>query len=324
MLRRYYDRRCAASYTCRPQPLGIHFTAGLQAGYYNDLTGKADFSGPTTAGGTPLSMASDGVLVDMPGDVFQMALGLHDRWLLRGDPSDRERFLRLADLAISQGHRTSYGLVWLYDFDWPIFGLRRPWICGMAQGQAVSVFVRAYQLTDRSDYLHVAREAAGPFETEVESGGVGRTTQFGWWLEEYPSTPPSLVLNGAIFAVWSLHDLGRVGDDGAARRFRALSESIAAALPAFDVGGWSRYDLYPAVVLPNLSSPFYHRLHVAQLDAMWRLTGMAEFANYRDRWARADGSPTKSSAAIVYKAAVRAERLVRRFAVSRAPLRSAP
>ena len=55
-------------------------------------------------------------------------------------------------------------------------------------------------------------------------------------------------------------------------------------LPRFDAGYWSMYDVAP-VGMKNMASPFYHHLHIVQLDVMFRLTGKEVFREFRDRWA---------------------------------------
>jgi hypothetical protein len=61
-------------------------------------------------------------------------------------------------------------------------------------------------------------------------------------------------------------------------------------LPQYDVGWWSKYSLYPHR-LPDLAKPFYHRLHVTQLDVLYRLTGIDEFRARAARWRSFDRAP---------------------------------
>jgi hypothetical protein len=69
---------------------------------------------------------------------------------------------------------------------------------------------------------------------------------------------------------------------------------------SYDVGWWSRYSLYPHR-LPDLAKPFYHRLHVHQLEVTARLVGEAELAETARRWAAYDTAP-KRVGAIAQKA----------------------
>ena len=53
------------------------------------------------------------------------------------------------------------------------------------------------------------------------------------------------------------------GDPAVMATAERLSVDLARALPRFDTGYWSLYDL-----AGNVASPFYHDLHIAQLEAL--------------------------------------------------------
>jgi len=72
-------------------------------------------------------------------------------------------------------------------------------------------------------------------------------------------------------------------------------------LESFDTGYWSLYDVAP-VGLRNVASPFYHRLHIVQMDVMWRLTGKECFRACRDRWAGYAARPWNRGRALARKA----------------------
>ena len=56
---------------------------------------------------------------------------------------------------------------------------------------------------------------------QAAEGGVQARLGDGPWPEEYPTDPPSYVLNGGIFALWGLYDVG----EGAGRRGRPRASS---------------------------------------------------------------------------------------------------
>jgi heparosan-N-sulfate-glucuronate 5-epimerase len=311
MLTKYYERKFHGTYFHQSQPIGRCFNPGEIGGYYNDLTGKADYTGPANPAGVPLRQVPGQGLVEMPVSATQMALGLYDRWLMRKMEPDREKFLSLARYLMSTGQSRPEGIVWIYDFDMPTYRLKGPFISAMGQGQAISVLVRAHKLTGEERYLSVAREAMRPMGIPVVAGGVGIDTIHGWWLEEYPTTPPSFVLNGCIFAIWGLNDLALAGHDPAKELFLRVTDTLEQALPAFDIAGWSRYDLFP-FVMPQMTSPFYHQLHIAQLDAMAQLTGNRTFAHFGHHWLQAAGSEFKASCAIAHWAAFRVTKAAQR------------
>lgn len=72
------------------------------------------------------------------------------------------------------------------------------------------------------------------------------------------------VLNGWMFALMGVRDYALLtGDATVMSTAERLAADLARALPRFDTGYWSLYDL-----AGDVASPFYHDLHVAQLEAL--------------------------------------------------------
>jgi hypothetical protein len=127
----------------------------------------------------------------------------------------------------------------------------------------------------------------------------------GAWPEEDPTAPPSYVLNGGIFALWGLYDVGAgLGDADAARAFEEGAGLLAANLHRWDTGYWSRYDLFPHPVL-NVASSFYHALHISQLEAMNVIAPRPEFADTARRFQGYAGSRVCRNRAFARKALFR-------------------
>ncbi|HEY5189718.1 MAG TPA: D-glucuronyl C5-epimerase family protein, partial [Solirubrobacteraceae bacterium] len=150
-----------------------------------------------------------------------------------------------------------------------------------------------------------ARLALAPLLTPQAAGGVRGELGGLPWPEEYPTSPQSHVLNGAIFALWGFRDVGlALADAEAATQFDQAIESLAANLHRYDTGSWSLYSLYPHPIL-NRASSFYHDLHVNQLAAMGLLAPRPEFEAMRGRWAAYADSASHRRKAFAFKAAFR-------------------
>lgn len=173
-----------------------------------------------------------------------------------------------------------------YRFAMPhTYPLDPPWYSALAQGEAVSLLVRAALVLDRSDLFALADRVAAPL---LDRGSpLVAATPEGPVLQEYPTQPPSHVLNGWMFALWGLYDLGAVpGHDSPPARdaFAAGSAALAERIHLYRTYlGWSLYDLYPHP-LANVASPFYHRLHVAQLDRQQQLAPDPRLAAVAEEW----------------------------------------
>jgi peptidoglycan/xylan/chitin deacetylase (PgdA/CDA1 family) len=164
------------------------------------------------------------------------------------------------------------------------FDLRSPWISAMAQGEGASLLVRIAGATGDRRYADAAKLALAPMDRPQSEGGVVSELEGAPFLEEYPTRPPSHVLNGALFAIWGFHDVGAgLGDDGARESFEAFADHLATQVHRFDNGRWSLYDLFPHPT-PNWASPAYHVLHINQLRAMQRLAPRPAFEETADRF----------------------------------------
>jgi hypothetical protein len=185
------------------------------------------------------------------------------------------------------------------------FPVEPPWLSAMAQGQCASLLVRLVRETGEQELAEAARRALEPLRKPVSEGGVTAPLGDGWWPEEYPSEPPSYVLNGGIFALWGIRDVAvGLGDAAAAALFEDGLSTLAAEIERWDTGYWSRYDLFPHPLL-NVASSSYHVLHVHQLEAMNRIAPRPELVEAERRWRAYLESPANTRRAFARKAAFR-------------------
>jgi len=281
-------------------PAGPNLREGSLGGYYIDMRVKAKAPVWPVPGAPP---AEQWLFVALT----QWALGSYERYLA----GDGEEWLASA-LACAEDvmalQQTEGKLVggWLHPVAFPhTFALPEPWLSAMAQGEGASLLVRLYTETGDERFAEAARRALLPLDLDSSQGGVRALLHGGAYPEEYPTSPPSFVLNGGIFAMWGLHDVG-VGLDDADRRldFEQAVDTLAANLHRWDLGYWSRYDLYPHPV-PNVASSFYHDLHTTQLRMMHRLSPRPELTETAERWASYTSSRPKQARAFAGKALFR-------------------
>lgn len=239
--------------------------------------------------------------------VAQWGLGAYERYLLReGDEWLDGALAAGRFLAAEQESRGPLAGGWFepvahqHTFDVP-----GPWLSAMTQGQCVSLLVRLARETEDARLADSALAGLAPMSVPTTEGGVRTTLSGRPFLEEYPTSPPSFVLNGAIFALWGYYDVATALErPEALAEFEPLIKSLAANLHEWDTGYWSRYDLYPHPIR-NLASPFYHALHISQLRALHMLTQRPEFAATAERFERYADSPLDRSRALARKVAFR-------------------
>ncbi len=182
--------------------------------------------------------------------------------------------------------------------------LKAPWYSGLAQGQGISLLVRAHAETGSAKYLDSANRAFQSFLASTDEGGVSFTDERGdLWFEEYIVSPPTHILNGFIWAIWGIHDYSlATGNTSARDLFTLAVATLRTNLHRYDAGFWSLYE-ESGTRLPMLASPFYHRLHIVQLRVMHHLTGDKMFADYADRWEGYAQSRSRRTRALCYKGA---------------------
>jgi heparosan-N-sulfate-glucuronate 5-epimerase len=269
--------------------------------YYMPFREKARYAGPFDAGGIP-RLDYRGVIGPQynPIAIAQYGLGCWNQWCASGDrPSFEKAFLAGEWLAEHLETNAGGKRVWMHHFDWEYFRLlRAPWYSGLAQGQGISLLLRlaADPARGGARFREAAEAAFTALAAPIGEGGcVYRDAAGDDWIEEYLTTPPTHILNGFMWALWGVCDLMR--DDTCSAGIRAQAAglwerslgTLEKNMARFDTGYWSRYDLAP-VRLANPASAFYHRLHLAQLEVMERLTGRPVFAETRARWARYQAS----------------------------------
>ena len=274
--------------------------------YYMRFAGKAAYKGPFDASGIPL--------LDYQGDIgrqynpiaiAQYGLARYNAWSLSGSTADGAAWTAAADW-LARGLRPNrFGVaVWMHDFDWPYKqALRAPWYSGLAQGNGLSLLVRAGCATGEPRYRTAADRAFEALRRDVADGGTLVTDERGdLWIEEYIVDRPSHILNGFMWALWGVRDYADwSGSPDAERIWERCVATLRARLDEFDTGWWSLYEARDNG-LEMLASRYYHTLHVTQLRVMARLTADAGFAARADRFQEYLDSPANRTRALARKA----------------------
>jgi heparosan-N-sulfate-glucuronate 5-epimerase len=275
--------------------------------YYLLFAEKANYMGAYDSAGIPqLDYRGKIGRQYNPIAIAQYGLGNYNLFCRSGDAGRRNKFLRIADWLLLRLEPNPQGLaVWNHYFDWEYRDtLRAPWYSGLAQGQGISLLVRAYKESGDSRYLDAAQRALASFFKPVTEGGVTFTDEQGdVWFEEYLVSPPTHILNGFIWAAWGVYDYFLATRDSSAHElFARAVRTLVRNLDRYDLGFWSLYE-QSGTRLPMVASPFYHQLHIVQLRVMHRLTGEDKFMRVADRWETYARSRSKRTRALCYKSA---------------------
>ena len=102
-------------------------------------------------------------------------------WRRTGNPASRKKFFLVSDWLREHLETNANGLpVWNHHFDWEYRDiLKAPWYSGLAQGQGISVLVRAHKESGDAAYLDAANRAFASFQKPIANGGVAFTDESG-------------------------------------------------------------------------------------------------------------------------------------------------
>jgi hypothetical protein len=297
--------RGALAFTFAATAYPIRTLAPTQFPYYTTTVVPLVDTGVHDAAGVRMYRIGTS-LYNHPVDQAQYAIALIYSYLATGNVAylDRARAQaqRLIDTAVS-----SRGAIYFpYPFNFARHGVSSdtmiaPWYSAMAQGQALTVFVRLFEITGDPAYRTAAdlafnsfknlRAAGVPWTVLVDSGGYV-------WFEEYAKNPPDLTYNGHLFAIFGLWDYHRLTQDADALLLMWGGLTTASRyFPNVRATNWvSRYCLTHGV-----QSALYHTVHMTQLLTLYTLTGAVEFARAAD--ALNDDYPWPEISGTVYFAA---------------------
>ncbi len=254
--------------------------------YPVDWQGLESFNYHIDQNGVPrVDYGGDLGLQYAPITIAQYGLHHMTQWAQSGSIDSQTKALACCQWLLENGQSRDHdSFVWIYDYGFDFYGPEPPWISAMAQGEAVSLLLRAFWLKKKKDYLDACHEAVKPFYHSIDDGGVVDKLYNSLVFEEYPTDPPSHVLNGHIFALIGAYEYACF--TGNQRMIEIYSKGLSTLenhWHLWDVGFWTRYDLYP---VQRLASIMYQRLHVRQMRTVATLFKKPVLHRVAKRWHR--------------------------------------
>ena len=226
-----------------------------------------------------------------PISIGQYGLSIFHAYLVKKEEEHKEHFLRIADWFLKNGiNDKKLGTYWLTDVDKPEFNVYKPWKSAFTQSRALSILLRAWQITNNEGYLETAKKALIPYEFHTTEGGVKVSSDNTDVIyEEYVAEQPTRILDGAIFSLYGLYDAVRVMkgvDNKTYEKAHSLFEQgvkgLSHWLPKYDMGYWVYYNRceiknYPANDPCTIG---YLKLVVGQLLILHSITNQNVFKEY--------------------------------------------
>jgi len=282
MIAEYFDMSSGNTFTASALFVFPHYV--MEACFNNVYSWESAGNVVFDSNGIPL--VNYGSLIGLqynPVTISQYALANYHEYLGTGNTTRREKFLAQAKWLVENAKQKGNFSVWEYNFDNPAYGCTKPWVSAMAQGEGLSVLARAYVLTGNISYIDIAEKVILAFGAEMSAGGVRYTDSSGVWFEECADEGArnGKVLNGFIFALLGLYEYSfETNNSKGWTFFWEGAETLSNNIYRYDTGSWSYYDL----LYHSFAPLAYHKLHVEQLRAMYKLTDDEIFLYYSDRF----------------------------------------
>lgn len=271
--------------------------------YYIDMRPKYIYAGEFDKNNIPL-LDFNGKQCYFPGTIAQYALGNFDIFM---DTQENKYFNICENCAkwflnnLIENENENFG--YINDYDYGIYKLQKPWFSSISQGLSLSLLSRCYSINSKKEYLEVCDKLLKSYEISSDEKGITALLNGEYFYEEYPSQTPSYVLNGFIFSLWGLYDYYLVsGSSKAYDLYDKGLKSLNRNLNLYNIKfiNWSRYDLYPFKI-KDITSIFYHKLHVEQLKAMYLLTDEDIYKKYYTLWEKSKSNKFTYIIATMYK-----------------------
>lgn len=285
-IKKWYKMMKGTSITHVNQGVGTCYSRTEIAGYYNDLTEKVTRDAPELL--VPKYHVDTGEEIFFSIGIFQYGLAAYDLFLTTGKELYKNKLIACANWAVDNQQD---------DGGWVTFAFKKPEspYSSMAQGEGISMLLRAAILTNDHKYIEAARKAKEFMLKPICEGGTAEYKDRDVIFYEDTNSP--VILNGWIFSLWGLFDYCKYTGDREANDILSRSlDTLASRLSEFGLKYWSKYDSGM-----RIASPFYHKLHIAQLDVMYDLFGSAVYKEYSEKWNGYQNSFWKRKRAFVKK-----------------------
>lgn len=275
---------------------------------YNS-TRLVELYGNRDSSGAFIYQHTDGKWYDHPVGQAQYVVNMLRNYRIKPDKVYLDLAIANANRLVERAVHHGGGIFFPYPFDFYLHGrgtMAAPWYSGMAQGIALSGFVRLHEVTGDPKWLQAAhdtyasflvpRQSGKPWVTVVENGLL--------WFEEYPWTPYDHTFNGHNFATYGLYDYWRLtgSRDAAELTVGGITTAARRAGTVRVPGGISHYCISQSCLDRKVRNVDYHLTHIGQFIQLYRYTRNETFARLADTFT-ADNPNFRSGGTVVFRPA---------------------
>lgn len=249
--------------------------------------------------GIPLNTSyidvEDSKLHYYPISIGQYGLAVFHAFLETNSDEKKLHFLKFADWIFNNVMLDEkLGAYWLTNIPKPEYKVENAWKSAFSQSRALSILLRAWQITNNEKYLDLCKKALIPFTYDISDGGVSANLNTGFpFYEEYVASEPTMVLDGHIFSLFGLYDFVRAVPESIDSKHHNLAKSLfndgvkslIHFLPEYDMGFWLRFNLCKMDHYPKIDpcTIGYIRLVILQLKILFNITGNKSILEFQKK-----------------------------------------
>jgi hypothetical protein len=229
-----------------------------------------------------------------PISIGQFGLALFSSYVRNNDKSKKNQFINIAEWFMQNVIQDEkIGAYWLTDVPKPEYKVNKPWKSAFVQSRALSILLRAWQLTGDEKYFAICSQALRPYTIDILDDGVSAHQKDGHpFYEEYVASEPTMVLDGHLFSLFGVYDYLRAvpkSDQSYSLAQKIFSDGVDSLdywLPKFDLGYWVRFnycqmDHYPKIDPCTIN---YLKLVIAQLNIINQLSPGHKLKEYINKF----------------------------------------
>jgi hypothetical protein len=250
------------------QNMGKCFIPGEIRGYFNNLTEKVTKEPELIRKQLlPITAIDKEKYIQFPVAIFQYGLGAYDLFIMTKEEKYLNQFRLCIDWAINNQNENGSWNNFINTYPDNPFG-------AMCQGEGASLLVRGFIHYNDDKYITAAKKAIDFMLIPTDDGGTTKYVGDDIIFLEYTNLPA--VLNGWIFSIFGLYDFNLIYNRPEySDAIQKALVTLKKYLHSFDTGYWSLYDIDK-----KIASPFYHSLHIAQLEALYIIDDDEIFKHY--------------------------------------------
>ena len=198
--------------------------------------------------------------------------------LKKNQDLDKSYIIDLASKLKEKAEYSEGGMFFIFDEQYSRFDLKGRYSSGIVQGKAASFFLRCYRLTKENRFKEWAKKCLLSAWKPIEDSGCLRNLPNDhFWIEEYPSPKPSMVLNGYLFYIIGLAEYLAIEDDPDLRsKFETSLNTALTWLPNYRLKNGLLYSMYRW----SLCNVHYTGIMKYQFEHLFKLTDISIFNDY--------------------------------------------